>query len=256
MGAVKSKRMPRAVREQQMLDAAVQTFGQRGYMAASMDEIAELAGVSKPLVYLYLNSKEDLFIACIRREAKALVEAVRAGVRPVLPADRQLWAGLTAFFTHTARHPDGWAVLHLQARTHGEVFAAEVAAMRADIVTFVTELILAAAREALPQALGCARAGGTPMDPHLPSGEVAGLAEALVGAAEALADWANNAPGVTARQASATLMNFAWAGLGDLMAGRPWSPPDGEALDVGAGVGAGDAGAGAVVHAGRTCPVR
>ncbi|MFE9920046.1 TetR/AcrR family transcriptional regulator [Streptomyces sp. NPDC005774] len=243
MGAVKSKRMPRAVREQQMLDAAVQTFGQRGYMAASMDEIAELAGVSKPLVYLYLNSKEDLFIACIRREAKALVEAVRAGARPVLSADRQLWAGLTAFFTHTARHPDGWAVLHLQARTHGEVFAAEVTVMRADIVTFVTELILAAAREAH-------------RDPYLPSGEVAGLAEALVGAAEALADWANSTPGVTARQASATLMNFAWAGLGDLMAGRPWSPPDGEASDTGAGVGAEDADAGAAVHAGRTSPVR
>ncbi|NEE54048.1 helix-turn-helix transcriptional regulator, partial [Streptomyces sp. SID8455] len=38
MGAVKSKRMPRAVRERQMMDAAVQTFGQRGYRAASMDE--------------------------------------------------------------------------------------------------------------------------------------------------------------------------------------------------------------------------
>lgn len=146
MGAVKTKRMPRAVREQQMLDAAVRTFGNRGYMAASMDEIAELAGVSKPLVYLYLNSKEDLFTACIRREARALTEAVRAGARPGLPADRQLWSGLTAFFEHTARRPDGWAVLHLQARTHGEVFAAEVAAMRTEIVAFVTQLILAAAR--------------------------------------------------------------------------------------------------------------
>ena len=120
MGAVKTKRMPRAVREQQMLDAAVRTFGNRGYMAASMDEIAELAGVSKPLVYLYLNSKEDLFTACIRREARALTEAVRAGARPGLPADRQLCSGRTAFFEHTARRPDGWAVLHLQARTHGE----------------------------------------------------------------------------------------------------------------------------------------
>ncbi len=96
MGAVKTTRMPRAVREQQMLDAAVRIFGRRGYMAASMDEIAELAGVSKPLVYLYLNSKEDLFSACIRREAIALTEAVRAGVRPELPADRQLWEGLRA----------------------------------------------------------------------------------------------------------------------------------------------------------------
>ncbi|MER6535152.1 TetR/AcrR family transcriptional regulator [Streptomyces sp. 900105755] len=212
MGTVKTKRMPRAVRERQMLDAAVRTFGQRGYMAASMDEIAELAGVSKPLVYLYLNSKDDLFTACIRREAGALTEAVRTGVDRALPADRQLWDGLRAFFTHTAEHPDGWSVLHLQARTHGERFASEVAAMREEIVAFVTQLIVAAARAAH-------------RDPDLAEGEVAGLAEALVGAAESLATWANATPGVTARQAAATLMNFAWAGLGDLMEGRPWSPP-------------------------------
>ncbi|MFG3661253.1 TetR/AcrR family transcriptional regulator [Streptomyces sp. NPDC047706] len=212
MGAVKTKRMPRAVREQQMLDAAVQIFGQRGYIAASMDDIAELAGVSKPLVYLYLNSKDDLFTACIRREAQALFDAVQAGVRPGRPADRQLWDGLLAFFTHTAQHPDGWSVLHLQARTHGEAFAAEVTAVRADIVAFVTRLIAEAAREAH-------------QDPQLPEHEVAGLAQALVGAAESLADWANATPPVTARQATATLMNFAWSGLGELMAGRRWSPP-------------------------------
>ncbi|MER5751419.1 TetR/AcrR family transcriptional regulator [Streptomyces sp. NPDC002088] len=225
MGAVKTKRMPRAVREQQMLDAAVRIFGQRGYMAASMDEIAEVAGVSKPLVYLYLNSKEDLFTACIRREAAALTEAVRSGVRPGLGADRQLWDGLRAFFTHTAQHPDAWSVLHLQARTHGERFAAEVTAMREEIVAFVTQLIVVAAREALPhpRLRSCA---GTPIDPDLPEREVAGLAEALVGAAESLAAWANTTEGVSARQAAATLMNFAWAGLGNLMEGHPWSPPE------------------------------
>ncbi|MER5601616.1 TetR/AcrR family transcriptional regulator [Streptomyces sp. NPDC002265] len=260
MGAVKTKRMPRAVREQQMLDAAVRIFGQRGYMAASMDEIAEVAGVSKPLVYLYLNSKEDLFTACIRREAAALTEAVQSGVRPGLGADRQLWDGLRAFFTHTAQHPDAWSVLHLQARTHGERFAAEVTAMREEIVAFVTRLIEAAAREARPGSLGCAGASGRPRTsdgpdrdgrdlvgpnregrdldgpaldrpepapgPDLPEREAAGLAEALVGAAESLAAWANTTEGVSARQAAATLMNFAWAGLGNLMEGRPWSPTD------------------------------
>ncbi|MER6500327.1 TetR/AcrR family transcriptional regulator [Streptomyces sp. NPDC001455] len=216
MGAVKGRRMPRAVRERQMLDAAVRTFGQRGYRAASMDEIAELAGVSKPLVYLYLNSKEELFTACIRREAKALVDAVRAGVEPGLPADRQLWAGLCAFFTHTAGHPDGWAVLHRQARTHGEPFAAEVTAMRDEIVAFVTGLIAVAARE-------------THRDPEFPDRDVAGLARALVGAAESLADWANESPDVSAKEAAATLMNFAWAGLENLMGGRPWQAPEQEA---------------------------
>ncbi|MFV0128397.1 TetR/AcrR family transcriptional regulator [Streptomyces sp. HMX112] len=205
--------MPREVRERQMLDAAVRTFGQRGYRAASMDEIAELAGVSKPLVYLYLNSKEELFVACIRREAVALVAAVRDGVEgePGRSADRQLWAGLTAFFTHTGEHPDGWAILHRQARTHGEPFAAEVTAMRSEIVAFVTELIAAAAREAHREIPFTDR-------------DVAGLAHALVGAAESLAGWANETPGVSAKEAAATLMNFAWAGLGNLMDGRRWSP--------------------------------
>ncbi|MCZ7458685.1 TetR/AcrR family transcriptional regulator [Streptomyces sp. WMMC940] len=203
--------MPRVMREQQMLDAAVQTFGQRGYRAASMDEIAELAGVSKPLVYLYLNSKEDLFTACIRRESAALVAAVRAAVDPGLPPDRQLWEGLAAFFRHTAEHPDAWAVLHRQARTHGEPFAAEVAVMRDEIVAFVTGLIGEAAR-------------GTHGEGELAGKDVAGLAQALVGAAESLAGWANDTPDVSARDAAATLMNFAWEGLGNLMKGERWSP--------------------------------
>ncbi|MCX5204990.1 TetR/AcrR family transcriptional regulator [Streptomyces sp. NBC_00237] len=203
--------MPRAVREQQMLDAAVQTFARLGYRAASMDQIAELAGVSKPLVYLYLNSKDELFTACIRREAAALVQAVQAGIEPGLPADRQLWDGLTAFFAHTAENPDGWSVLHRQARTHGEPFAAEVTALRQEITAFVNHLIGDAAREAR-------------CDPDFADGEVAGLAQALVGAAESLADWANDTPGVSAREAASTLMNFAWAGLENLMKGARWSP--------------------------------
>ncbi|WP_434594635.1 TetR/AcrR family transcriptional regulator [Streptomyces sp. A5-4] len=214
MGVVRGKRMPRAVRERQMMDAAVRTFGQRGYRATSMDEIAELAGVSKPLVYLYLNSKEELFAACVRREAAALVEAVRAGVEPGDSADRQLWHGLRAFFTHTAESPDGWAVLHNQARTHGEPFAAEVATMREEIIAFVTYLIGAAAREG-----DC--------DPELADREIAGIAHALVGAAESLAGWANVATGVPAKETAATLMNFAWAGLENLMNGERWSPSSG-----------------------------
>ncbi|GAO09341.1 putative TetR family transcriptional regulator [Streptomyces lydicamycinicus] len=220
MGAVKSKRVPRAVREQQMLDAAVLTFARRGYRAASMDEIAELAGVSKPLVYLYLNSKEDLFNTVIRRESAALVAAVTSAVEPGAAADRQLCSGLKGFFAHTAEHPYGWAVLHQQARTHGEPFAREVAALRAEIVAFVTELLGAAAKEA-----GCVG--------ELVEREVAGLAHALVGAAESLAEWANvrtdeGASGdpehPSAKDTAATMMNFAWMGLNQLMGGERWVP--------------------------------
>src|SRR5213078_1749466 len=88
------RRLPRAVREQQMLDAAVAVFSRRGFHAASMDEIAEAAGVSKPMLYFYLGSKEELFGACIRREADRLTTAVAGAVSIESAPDRQLWEGL------------------------------------------------------------------------------------------------------------------------------------------------------------------
>jgi len=215
VGTQGKQRVPRAIREQQMLDAAVATFAKRGYRAASMDEIAVAAGVSKPLVYLYLNSKDELFSACIRREADALKAAIRSAVEPGAAADHQLWSGLLAFFEHTAAHPDGWAILYSQARTVGEPFAEEVAAMRAEIAEFVRVLIAAASADA-----GC--------DPALADREVAALAHALVGAAESLAGWGAANPARDAansgRENAATLMNFAWSGLADLMHGRRWEP--------------------------------
>lgn len=197
-----------------MLDAAVATFARQGYRAASMDEIAEQAGVSKPLVYLYLNSKEELFTACVEREANALAAAVRRGAEPGTEQaemeqgaepERRLEGGLRGFFTHTAGHPDGWAVLYQQTRTQGQPFAERLAAMRAEIVDVVSELISAVARGA--------GGGREAAEREAAERDVAGLAHALVGAAESLADWANRPPGRTPHQTTAILMDFAWPGL-------------------------------------------
>ncbi|QKW11050.1 TetR/AcrR family transcriptional regulator [Streptomyces sp. NA04227] len=231
--------MPRAVREKQMLDAAVRVFARHGYQAASMDEIAKLAGVSKPLVYLYLNSKEDLFAACIRRESQALVEAIRVGVDTTQPADRQLWDGLRSFFVHTAENPDSWAVVHTQATAQGEPFAGVAAAARQSIITFVTALIHAAHAEresavgenAVREGCdggGKGEGGGEAAGSVAPGAETtrreyAALAHALIGAAESLADWSLTQSTIPAHEAAATMMNFAWAGLGGLLEGKPWT---------------------------------
>jgi AcrR family transcriptional regulator len=208
------KRVPRAVRERMMLDAAVAGFARHGYHTASMEEIAEAAGVTKPLVYQYMKSKEDLFTAVVREEAAALVSAVREATADTeAPADQQLWRGLCAFFAHTAARPDGWAVLHRRARAGGEPFAAEVADMRARVVAHATGLLARAAREA-----GCGE--------EVVAREVPGFAHALVGAAESLADWANDGPGGPhgAGEAAAVLMNFCWTGLAHLVRGERWTP--------------------------------
>src|SRR3954470_22318794 len=96
------RRLPRAVREQQMLDAAVRVFSRLGYHAASVDEIAEAAGISKPMVYAYLGTKEELFTACLHRGAARLAEAIATAAvagPPALPPEERLWRGLRAFFS-------------------------------------------------------------------------------------------------------------------------------------------------------------
>ena len=66
--------MPRERREQQILDVAGAIFARAGYHSASMDEIADAAGVSKPMLYAYFSSKEGLYLAYIKRAGGQLLE--------------------------------------------------------------------------------------------------------------------------------------------------------------------------------------
>ncbi len=75
-GGVGTKGVPRADREQQILDAAVAEFGERGYAHASMAAIAQRAGISKPLIYEYFGSKDGLYLACLSRAGTHLVDRV------------------------------------------------------------------------------------------------------------------------------------------------------------------------------------
>ncbi len=195
------KRLPRAVREQQMLDAAVRVFSERGYHAATMDEIAEVAGVSKPMVYLYLGSKEELFAACIRREAGRLMERITSAVAAEDSLESRLASGLEAFFSYVADHADSWRVLYHRARTLGPPFADEVDRARHDIINAVTGL--ASERKATP-------------------GDGEAFAYALVGAADALAEWAPRS-GETPSATTARLMDLVWVGIERQATGERWS---------------------------------
>jgi AcrR family transcriptional regulator len=203
------KRLPRAVREQQMLDAAVRIFSRHGFHAASMDDIAESAGISKPMVYAYLGTKEELFIACLHREGTRLMEAIAAvGRDEHVPAEEQLWRGLRAFFKFVGAHRDGWSVLYRQARGT-EPFAKELFEMRRRIVEVVAVL--------LDRAMAArVRTAG--------EGELEAAAYALVGAGESLADWLVDHPEADPERTAMRMMNFAWLGTDQLLRGEVWRP--------------------------------
>ena len=69
-----TKGVPRADREDQIVRVASEVFGARGFAATSVAEIAEGAGISKPLIYNYFGSKEGLFSACLHRAGALLAE--------------------------------------------------------------------------------------------------------------------------------------------------------------------------------------
>jgi AcrR family transcriptional regulator len=192
-----------------MLDAAVSVFSRRGYHAASMDEIAELAGISKPMVYAYLGVKEDLFAACIRREADRMMNAIAAEARDSLPPDEQLWRALCAFFSFVDEYRDSWSMLYHQARGEGSSLATELDSIRDRIVELVSYLLR---RSRLAHGTR-----GTDTD-------LRAFAYALVGAAESLANWLIDHPEEFAETTAARLMNLAWVGFRDLLQGDIWRP--------------------------------
>ncbi len=189
-----------------MLDAAVEVFSRSGFHLASMDEIAEAAGVSKPMIYAYLGSKDDLFSACIVREAERLMERITAAVPAGPTPDERLYCGLLAFFEFVAEYRDGWIVLYRQARVQG-AFAGKIRALRERIIVLVAGLLAGTADESV-------RAKAMP------------TAYALVGAAEALSDWGVEHPEQTPQQLTCRLMDLVWTGLGGLVRGERWAGPD------------------------------
>src|SRR5690348_11701914 len=91
-------RLPRHERRRQLLDAALEVFVARGYHAAAMDEIAERAGVSKPVLYQHFPGKLDLYLALLDESVEALNVAVRTALESTTDNKQRVSATFTAFF--------------------------------------------------------------------------------------------------------------------------------------------------------------
>jgi len=205
------KKVPRVIREREMLEVAGRVFAHRGFHAASMEEIAEGAGVSKPMIYSYFGSKEGLYFAYIelagRRMLSRMRNAVRAaGERP----EERLWASALAFFGHVDDNRDEWSVLFGELGSRGAPFSREVSRIRASVIDGTAALF-----DEVLEGAGVSpdTIGGT--EP---------LAHAFVGAGESLANWWLDHPEESQAAMAARLMNVAWVGLSGLLQRRvdPW----------------------------------
>ena len=91
-------RLPRPARRRQLLTAAQEVFVSQGYHAAAMDEIAERAGVSKPVLYQHFPGKLELYLALLDESADELVATMREGLASTTDNKQRVTATVGAFF--------------------------------------------------------------------------------------------------------------------------------------------------------------
>jgi AcrR family transcriptional regulator len=104
------QRLSAGERRAQLIDVGRAMFAQRGYEGTSMEEIAERAKVSKPILYEHFGGKEGLYAVIVDREmdyvVRRIVEAIGSG-----SARERLERATLAFLTYVKDQPDGFAVL-------------------------------------------------------------------------------------------------------------------------------------------------
>jgi AcrR family transcriptional regulator len=193
-------RVPRAVREEQLLEVAEQVFAQQGYQGTSIEDIARTAGVTRPVVYDHFGSKEGIYLACVRRARGELERLIDEAAGTSNDPAAQLWGGINAYFEFVERHGGAWDVLFGQGSAVAGPAAEEVTRQRFATVQGIAGLL----------------------KPFVSNEEVddraiEALAHALSGSGEQLAKWWRHNPDLTREQVAGYHMAFAWLGLEQLV---------------------------------------
>ncbi|MBA3264137.1 MAG: TetR/AcrR family transcriptional regulator [Thermoleophilaceae bacterium] len=135
-------RVPRPLRERQLLELAEALFAERGYAGASMDELARRAGVTKPVVYELFGSKDGLFEACVDRSIQGLAADIAAAVRAEADPEERLRAGGLAFIRFAAGNRVAWDLMSMGGR-----FAEQARSVRSSQAELIRELMAEMAAE-------------------------------------------------------------------------------------------------------------
>src|SRR5437879_11879365 len=104
------QRLAASARRAQLVEVGRMVFAQHGYEATSVEEIAERAGISKPIVYEHFGGKEGLYAVIVDREIEYIVSCIVEAISTGSPRERLERAAL-AFLTYVKERPGGFAVL-------------------------------------------------------------------------------------------------------------------------------------------------
>ncbi len=104
-------RLPAAARRRQLLDVALGEFAEQGYSGVSMDQVAEAAGVTKPVLYQHFTSKRALYLELVADVADRLEGAVVKATADAASPREQVEAGFRVYFRFVTEHRDAFRLL-------------------------------------------------------------------------------------------------------------------------------------------------
>ena len=185
-------RLPAIERKEQVLDVALQVFATKGFHDSSMNDIAEAAGVTKPVVYQHYESKRALFLAIIDHVGDRMIDVLATATGGLTDGQAQVEAGTVAFFKWVERDKNAFKVLFDSGTRNDDEF------------TIAIRRVLDRSAEAIAPLITI---NSNPI--HLRT-----LAHAVAGASEGVARFLiNNDIAFDGEKTGKQIANLLWAGL-------------------------------------------
>jgi AcrR family transcriptional regulator len=185
-------RLPAARRRRQLLDVALDVFATKGFHESSMDDVAEAAGVTKPVLYQHFSSKRELYLQLLSDVGRQVTEVVVAATSTAPGPRQQVEAGFAAYFRFVADHRSAFRLLFGSSGQADEEFGE------------VARLVEAAMAEALAPLINA----------EIDDEHRRLLAHSIVGLAEgASRHWVSQELDLDPDRLAARVADMAWAGL-------------------------------------------
>ena len=188
------QRLPRDERRAQLLTAALEVFTAAGYHAAAMDEIAERAGVSKPVLYQHFPSKLDLYLAVLDLHVDSLVYTIQRAIASTHDNADRVRATVDAYFNFIEEEGEAYRLLFESDMNVEPAVRERLSRMTYDCAAAVSAIIAA--------------------DTGIPEEAAMLLGVGLIGTAQFTARYWLERDGRVPRKAAADLVaNLQWRGI-------------------------------------------
>ncbi len=191
----KGVRLPRRARRAQLLSAALEVFVAQGYHAAAMDDIAERAGVSKPVLYQHFPGKLDLYLALLDQSCDQIISAAGKALESTDDNKQRVTATMHAFYDYVADAEGAFRLVFESDLTNEPAVRARVDRVTTECAKLIAHVIAD--------------------DTGLPEEQSQLLAVSLVGMGQVSARfWLQERGSIDQGEAASLISGLAWRGIG------------------------------------------